>query len=689
MPISPRSPARTTEGATLIVSLLFVMLLLAVIMSVTAQVTLSSRRSSVDQQSLLSARYAAESGVARVQARLKVMKALLDDASIPPTVGNSVVAGQLSALCNGAPIPPPSQTSIQICTFDPSSGLRNGSDTANARVALFLQAVDAQAFQKQGFADVSDATRSSFWSQMFAGTAGIQYTGAASGSSQYQTSFGLIPIRLESQNNAYRLVFRVPSAASQGKSGGTTQNLSARAAAGGDAEYYLLISRPPFAKYGLFTNHHFQTPEAETSLNRISFTDLTTFSGPVHSNQQFRFDGSPTFWGEVTSVGCIAGSLTTTPPECTAKQPGAFFGGSDSAAFLAQSAMSPETAPVRGNNSPAFKSSVKWDADYIELPTNSQDQDAAAQAGGLALSGTVEEMRLWRDTTIVAGQERQRITYTQGGATVNLSYGEDRVLYLLNAANAWVPALRDPVTGLIGLTGGAVPFNGVISVRNNTDPAQTGSILNLNGGPNATLEGEAGASIASFAGITVAAAGDVAVTSSLKYTQPPCSGNNTATVQAPCDNLSVKNILGVYSSGGNVDLVSPQSCPDGPGSCPNIGVNPQLHAVLMASQGAVRVRGYGQAGTGLGKVNLIGGVIENYYGVFGTFNPSDPTTNTTGYGRNFVYDRRTYDGYGPPAFPTQKNWTIELRLKSGTKVESAGLGIRLQGDAVSAGAVTP
>lgn len=716
MPTSPRIPARTTEGATLIVSLLFVMLLLAVIMSVTAQVTLSSRRSSVDQQALLSARYAAESGVARVQARLKVMKALLDDATIPAITRNSAVESQIAAMCGLAVLPPqplptranPSPVST-VCTF-PADGLR---DAGGGRVTLLTNAVKAADFAKEGFRATGDQARAKFWGEMFSGTAGMQYSGSGSQNSDYGVTFGLIPTRLDRQRDQYRLYFEVPSALSQGVTGSTTQRLSARATTDGKGEYYLLISREPFAKFGLFTNRQFQSPQAEADDTLITFTERTLFSGPVHTNGRFTFYKTPTFWGEVTSAGCppgpgligeVAGKLNCLVPA----EPGARFGIAPSQ-FLTPAQMagrgppdnlSTADAPRVGETQPQFKSSVKWDADFIPLPTNSQNQRAAAlgysldpvtgqatplPTAGLALSGDVQEMQLWRD--MIGGQERQRISYVQGGAAVDLSYDQNGTLFILNPSRQWVPAGRD-AAGTVGPAGGPFatvkPFNGVISVDG-------GKIANLNGGLNANQSGLAGASIASFAGVTVAATGDVNITSSLKYTVPPCGGQNTETAAARCDQQNAQNILGIYSSGkkegnvvtpGNINLISPKSCPDGIGNCPNIGVNPQIHAVLMASQGAVQVEGYekGAPDNSLGKVNLIGGIIEDYYGAFGK-------TNGQGYGRNFVYDQRTYDGFSPPAFPTQKDWTVVLRLKATDQdlQKNTGLGIRLQGDAVSAG----
>ncbi|THF86110.1 DUF4900 domain-containing protein [Deinococcus sp. KSM4-11] len=673
-----------TQGATLIVSLLFVMLILAVIMAVTAQVTLSTRRSSADQQRVLAARYAAESGVAQVQARLRTMKALLDSSSIPPSVGNSVVDARIRDLCGVTVLPAATRAGTTVCTF-PSQGLSGNV----AQVGLFDLAVGATDFARQGFRNTATSDRETYWMNMFSGTAQRDYTGSSQDGSTYHATFGLVPTELRRYPEGYRLTFTVPSVTAQGITPLATQRVRARATTdGSDVTYYLRIGRGSFAKYALFTNHHFQSADAEDRGDRINFTARTLFSGPVHTNQHFLFEGNasgqPVFWGPVTSAGCPDGDIGavtatdgSTGDGCTvAAQPGAYFDAS-AEAFVGVGAMTPSVdAPVSGDNAPQFNSTVQWDADFVPLPSNNQNQNLAARQGGLLLSGDVTELRLSR--ALIGGVERQRITYTQGGKTVELSYGQDGLLWLLDTSGTWVSAARDS-EGVITASSPQASFNGVISV-------QGGSIQNLNGGPNAAQPIPAGASIASFAGITVAASGDVNVTSSLTYTDPPCSGENTTTAPAPCDALNATNILGVYSSAGNVNLVSPRGCPGGDGTCPSLSENPEIDAILMASQGAVQVQGFDQ-GTPLGSVKLLGGVIENYYGAFGQFDASGPTH---GYGRNFVYDQRTADGYAPPAFPTQQNWTIGLYTAQPDGSEKKmgpddGRGIRLQGDSVSIG----
>jgi hypothetical protein len=82
-----------------------------------------------------------------------------------------------------------------------------------------------------------------------------------------------------------------------------------------------------------------------------------------------------------------------------------------------------------------------------------------------------------------------------------------------------------------------------------------------------------------------------------------------------------------------------------------------LDAFVMAtgSDGAFEVDNYNN-GNERGVFNLRGGMVESWYGAFGTFN-SSTGQQSTGYGRNFQYDRR---GIIPPYFPTTTRFTADI-----------------------------
>jgi len=213
-------------------------------------------------------------------------------------------------------------------------------------------------------------------------------------------------------------------------------------------------------------------------------------------------------------------------------------------------------------------------------------------------------------------------------ATEVYRYGLDGLLYQKDNGGLFVPVLRD---------GAPVRFNGVIY----TD----GEVRSLSGPERsrATDPATAPPALAEFAQITVAAQGDIRITGDLKYEKPPCTGVPTrepdgTVTPAVCDNLGVQNVLGVYSQEGSVWIAreAPRDI--------------HIHGTLMSSRGVVGVEDYNSIPE-KGSVYLLGGIIEYYYGAFGTFDPATGR-NRTGYGRAFTYDRRFLQGLAPPFFPT-------------------------------------
>jgi hypothetical protein len=68
----------------------------------------------------------------------------------------------------------------------------------------------------------------------------------------------------------------------------------------------------------------------------------------------------------------------------------------------------------------------------------------------------------------------------------------------------------------------------------------------------------------------------------------------------------------------------------------------------MSVHGVFTVDNY-NSGSARGNVNLLGGAITDFYGPFGTFSG---TNQVSGYGRNFIYDRRMLAEMSPPYYPT-------------------------------------
>jgi len=682
--------SRKTAGVTLVLTVLMVMLLLAAVLIVTSQLAISARRSAGDQEATAQSQYIAESGIARSQSRLNLISDLLgSDLTVPANALSSSVQTDILNLC-GLSSMPATLTNNVLCEDTTSTGNILASATAN-RLTLFTDFLSDGNFSDRGYPITGTSAEAQFWIENFTGKA----TSASVGSGTFNSTVGLKLQRVRVLGtDTYQLVFTLPDVSSSSTAVSGTSQRSLKVAAV-STTYTLNINRGSFAQYALFTNHHFTDSTAETGCKngtsacaRITFTSNTLFSGPIHSNENMTFQGQPYFGGLLTSAGCPAGHIVTTNgvDSCdTAATPGAFTYGNS---FYSSSSMSPNsTAPAltgcssyytngscaaTSTSTPQLLGGVKWNAGFVALPKNANDQATAAYNGGLYLGGTVNSMNFTATTTPIAlqgagSQNAQLISYNQtiNGTTktTQLAVSATKQVFILSGST-WVPAVQ--VNGVYVAASSApttkvVPFNGVIytesGVTSVTGPART----------NTSDPATAGPAVASFAQLTLASAGTIHIKSDLKYADPPCSGSNSAAsgsfVAATCTNTDATNILGIYSSGGDVLIdngASTKYANNGAGKDVNI------NAVLMSSAGKVAVDAYDQGTADAninGKVHLMGGIIENYYGPFGI-------TDGHGFGRDFVYDTRTSDGLAPPSFPTQATWQVQLpsplKLSSGT-----------------------
>ena len=692
--------SRKTAGATLVLTVLMVMLLLAAVVVVTAQLAIAARRSATDQDVTAQTQYVAESGVARSQARLNLVSDLLStDMAVPANTLSSTVLTDVLNLC-GLTALPATVTANILCDASGSAGGLLGSVSnlsSSSRLKLFSDFLTNANFAARGYPIGGTNTVAQFWADTFGGTA---LSGVA-GSGTFNTNTGINVKQVKYLGtDAYQVIFSLPDVSSTSTTTGNAAKRSLKVASV-NTTYTFNINRGSFAQYALFTNHHFTDSTAESgcanntsNCSRITFTSNTLFSGPIHSNENMLFQGQPYFGGQVTSAGCPAGHIASSngTEYCdVAVTPGArTYGGQ----FYTPAAMSPNssapaltgcaqyynngTCYAQATSTPQFLGGVDWAAAFIPLPKNANNQAVQAAAGGLSLSGTVNSINLVATTSPIAlqgagSQNVQLITYNQtlngNTATTQLAIAADKSVFVLSGTS-WVPAVQlngvyVPATLPVAQNINPTPFNGVIFAQN--------GVSSVTGPPrsNASDPASAGAAVASFSQLTLASSGTVHIKSDLKYADPPCSGSNSTStgsfVAATCTNKNAKNILGIYSSGGDVLIDSPAKYTDS--NNPGVGKDVNIQAVLMSSAGKVTVDGYDQ-GTAdssiLGKVHLMGGIIENYYGAFGI-------SDGHGFGRDFVYDTRTSDGLAPPSFPTQATWQVTLptalKLSTGSLIQ--------------------
>ncbi len=751
------------------------MLLMAAIVAVTGQLTLSARRSTADQQATLQAQYVAESGVARAQARIRGLGTLLSPTSLfgPASaqkasgVSPSQMAGYILSLCNLTTLPVSVATPVVLCGVNPSNPSTSASvisgsniftglalSDVTARMDLFTSLLTDDQLASIGYTVSTSNTKANFFANLFKpGGVSLNWSVSASDSVTASVSAQILGVTLEGQDS-YKIYIKIPDVNSRGALASTSGASRVIGFKTDQSIYVLNILRPGFASYGLFTNHQYssQAAEASTPPSPIVYSQNSNYSGPVHTNQNAYFalsattnatspsSSGSTFSGGFSSAGCPANQivpdtsnpsidpntgLTVYPDKCSSSATplqGAYFNTSGSTyPFVNSTAMNNSTAATVSNVAagstsnlpkvttitpsattiqPTFGGNIpNWNKGFIPLPANgnSQSKDAQPSAtnpgtGGLYLTGTISNMTLAVNPAINLGGstvKAQTISYTKDGTTTSLAYGADGKMFIRQSNGTWVTAAQKPCLGTptcatsggdwvtassLGISQGT--FNGVVYSQN--------AIASLNGPSRSPASAATSTTantppaVASFAKLTVASTSDVNITSDLRYESPPCTGTS---VSAPaCDNKSAINILGIYSVQGDVVIKAPYG-DSGTANSPAVPPNVTIQAVLMASgspiagstarNGRIRVDGYANSnnnGTVLGNLNLLGGMIENYYGAFGTFGTDKyGTSYSYGFGRNIIYDERTGDGISPPSFPFATTWAPTMKsLASGS-----------------------
>ena len=172
--------SRKTAGATLVLTVLVVMLLLAAVVVVTAQLAISARRSSADQDATIQAQYVAESGVARAQARLNTVSDLLTTSNlvtggvatqtgirIPDGTASLTIGNQILSLCGVAVLP----ASGTVCTATDNilKGVTNLATLGASRLSLFTNYVSPDSFKALNYPLNTTTTAQTFWAQVFGG----------------------------------------------------------------------------------------------------------------------------------------------------------------------------------------------------------------------------------------------------------------------------------------------------------------------------------------------------------------------------------------------------------------------------------------------------------------------------------------------------------------------------------------
>lgn len=437
----------------------------------------------------------------------------------------------------------------------------------------------------------------------------------------YDTAYDMWPTQVEypaAGDFSYRHVFhynyRITS-----KGDATVQSEWNRASRTETGSFQVEVARPNFATYGYFTN------SMRNQFNdQLWFYDGEVYGGRTRVNVAPP-EGRCAFWGQATFNG----------------------------PFEAVQA-SYEDSTLGGNANPQFNDSVTWGAEPIDTPSNGwsqlraaigddanvEDQSAPSNEelraslglqvssdpvppgvyysgdnnqsssllGGLLVVGNPSSVQL----TQSGNEQLISITMTSSGGPYSGTH--TWVFHDNRSAGTSYATLDGQPAGEFGS-----PFNGLVHVE-----GSVGSLL----GDGTKNSGDINAD----EGLTISATGNIVV------------GDNITYEVDPRQDATASNVLGLYSSNGNILLAK------------NAPSNLDLHATVMATgddhgvgaEGIIKGQGYDFNYPTKGSWNLLGGVIEDKNQTTGVFYSSG---KVTGYTWNFAFDDRYTAGLAPPFFP--------------------------------------
>lgn len=664
------------QGAALILVVLMTLLLLAGLLVTTMKLGLSSRQTTSDQARTLAAQYAAESSLAAARSRLRDIQTLMAAQSIDLAktlnLSTNTMQDWAQKWCQVGPSgwtptseftsadpDKPNYPFAEQCVFTPApSGTLPASqfDVLAELISDSAYSILPVAERPSGPANAN--ARKVWWKQ----TLMDPFTQTSDGGRK-RSDYQLRPLRAVAlTSKIYRFYVGVVSMETGGKKNNSERVLRGRNTVLTSWYFQLDASLDDL----FFTNHHrmksnswqFNAPPDVNFVNQ-------TFDGSIHTNEKFLFINGATaqFKGQVTSAGCRNLPLEGLPPSGNCDPiPGVRIGNtthtinnlpanpstSDRAAANAslQQIIDTATDVSFAPASEALPTPVDFTAAYRALPQNASDQQAAAQSGGLVLNNGAVGVNLFAGNA--AGQPLTSYnTTTKRWAEPSPTYQYIQV-YIVNSAGQTVV---DPQRRYRVDKDGALQkfnpssnswvnngsFNGVIygqSLNNVTGPARIGA---QNGNNLANVP----PALASFSKVTLVAQGDVRIHTDLTMSDTPCT--NAEYREETCQKLGYntpRNVLGIYSQSGDVVLST---------STPS---NLNIHAALAASSGEIKAQNHDSRPV-QGNVNLIGSMLQNWYGAFGTVNGLQ---SKSGYGRNFSFDRRLGEGHTPPAWFSAANW---------------------------------
>ena len=253
------------------------------------------------------------------------------------------------------------------------------------------------------------------------------------------------------------------------------------------------------------------------------------------------------------------------------------------------------------------------------LDQNSSPGVGVANAGGIYVQGNVDQLTLAASTSGsgASTHKLQVITIKQGSTTTTVTLdltGGTTTISDNQSHNT------GPLTGLPqNMNASPVTEACLVYVTGNISSNTSSSTPTGLSGPSS------GAAIQDGSAVTVVSGGTIDITGDLKYSTEPVSLTTADTPVSPAPT----NVLGIYTSGGNVELKPPTAV-----------ASMEIDASLAEmSSGA----SYGMTAqwNSITTLNIVGGRVQN-----------QALSGASLTSRNIYFDKRFIAGFAPPWFPT-------------------------------------
>ncbi len=422
---------------------------------------------------------------------------------------------------------------------------------------------------------------------------------------------------LTPQNQTFYYRYTIQSAGAAGLAG--TRRVQA------DGVLQLSAARGNFSDYLMFMQQ-----QQMSDGSAIWFTSSTSMDGRVHANGILHFAFKPSFQDLVTSTSSNAvfnnngNNVTLNANNNGTIDVPSFFNGFQRSAPnvpMPTNAYNQQAMALdKGNGLVATALTNSQINTWLGLGSGSSappnniyvPNNGSTATGGIYVQGDVTQMKMWADTTT----NKQWYQFTQGATVKTILVDRTGT----GTTKIWNSATT---TGTPAQTLANTPPDGVVYVQ--------GGISDLRGPDR--VSGQVLPAVAEGTQMLITAQKDIVVT-------------RDVTIDSYANNDAV---LGLYTVCGGVRVAT-----SAPNDC-------NLDAFIMAPAttsttfngwsstmpGQFSVDSY-DSGSPRGTFHLRGGIVEQYYGPFFTFNSSTGAL-VTGMARDYHYDRR---GLTPPYYPS-------------------------------------